>query len=205
MNIHDELRQRCAPSRVRLPITNTGGHLPGCGVDHGQGPSAAEERLSGSRGCRSPARRWTVLVLGLTGVLGPAETSSTIRTAAFTLASNANGTATLTINPKELLDPAALQSDLAQYGIPAKVTSGSFCSSDPAPAGFSQVVLVSPAGEQVATPQPAAEPTITIDPAAMPARARSSASATSSSPRASSRPTFRSHRHQFVHLQQHPA
>ncbi len=110
----------------------------------------------------------TALALGLTGVQGPARTSGTIRTASFTLASNANGTATLTINPKELLDPAALQSDLAQDGIPAKVTSGSFCSSDPHPAGFSQVVSVnwppdaSPSGVQ---------PTITIDPSAMPAGA----------------------------------
>ena len=106
----------------------------------------------------------TALALGLTGVLGPARTPGTIRTASFTLASNSNGTATLTINPKELLDPAALQSDLAQYGIPAKVTSGSFCSSDPHPAGFSQVV-------SVPGPDPGAQPTITIDPSAMPAGA----------------------------------
>jgi hypothetical protein len=44
----------------------------------------------------------------------------------FTLVSNANGTATLTISPKELLDAAALQHGLRQYGIPAPVTSGRF-------------------------------------------------------------------------------
>jgi len=113
----------------------------------------------------------TALALGLTGVLGPARTPGTIRTAAFTLVSNSDGTATLTINPKELLDPAALQSDLAQYGIPAKVTSGSFCSSDPAPAGFSQVVPGQPAGSGTGTPQSGVQPTITIDPSAMPAGA----------------------------------
>jgi hypothetical protein len=102
-------------------------------------------------------------------VFSPAGTPGTIRTASFTLASNANGTATLTINPKELLDPAALQSDLAQYGIPAKVTSGSFCSSDPHPAGFSQVVSA-PAGTGEGTPS-GDQPTITIDPSAMPAGA----------------------------------
>lgn len=76
----------------------------------------------------------TALALGLTGVLGPAAARppSTIRTVSFTLVSNQNGTATLTINPKELLDAAALQNDLQQDGIPAMVTSGSFCSSDPA-------------------------------------------------------------------------
>jgi len=106
------------------------------------------------------------LVLGLTGVLGPARAPGTIRTASFTLASNSNGTATLTISPKELLDSAALQMDLAQYGIPAKVTTGSLCTSDPAPAGFSQIVSANPSGE--ATLTPVARPTITIDPAAIP-------------------------------------
>jgi hypothetical protein len=62
-----------------------------------------------------------------------------------------------------------LQSDLARYGIPAKVTTGSFCSSDPAPAGFSQVVSSHPAGPFTATPQNGVHPTITINPAAMPA------------------------------------
>jgi hypothetical protein len=111
----------------------------------------------------------TGLALGLTGVLGPARTPGTIRTASFTLVSNANGTATLAINPKELLGPAALQSDLAQCGIPAKVTSGSFCSSDPHPAGFSRVVSVD--WPSNASPRSGVRPTITIDPSAMPAGA----------------------------------
>jgi hypothetical protein len=112
-----------------------------------------------------------VLGLGLSGVFGssPARSMGTIRTTAFTLTSNANGTATLTINPGELLDPTALQSAFAQYGIPAMVTTGSFCSSDPAPAGFSQVVSSYPAGPYTATPQKGVQPTITIDPSAMPA------------------------------------
>jgi hypothetical protein len=127
-------------------------------------------RLAGVAGLSvAGAAAGTALAVGLTGVLGSAPAPGTIRTAAFTLASNANGTATLTINPKELLDPAALQSDLAQYGVPAKVTTGSFCSSDPAPAGFSQVVPPNPAGPSTVTPQPVAQPTITIDPSAMPA------------------------------------
>jgi hypothetical protein len=69
----------------------------------------------------------------------------------------------------ELLDPGALQSDLAQDGIPAKVTSGSFCSSDPHPAGFSQVVSVN--WPSNVSPQSGVQPTITIDPSAMPAGA----------------------------------
>jgi hypothetical protein len=81
------------------------------------------------------------LGLGLTGS-APTHGTGTIRTAAFELVSHANGTATLTINPNVLLEPGTLQSDLARDGIPAMVTVGRFCSSDPAPAGFSQVVSV---------------------------------------------------------------
>jgi hypothetical protein len=113
-----------------------------------------------------------VLGLGLSGAFGsaPARGTGTIRTAAFTLVEHANGTATLTINPSVLLDPSALQSALQQDGIPALVTSGSFCSSHPALAGFSQVVsfpllkLLGPGEHHLRGPI-----TITINPAAMPA------------------------------------
>jgi hypothetical protein len=110
------------------------------------------------------------LGLGLTGVLGSAPArdtgaigasahhTSTIRTTAFTLVEHANGTATLTINAGVLFEPSTLQRDLRQDGIPALVTSGSFCSSDPAPAGFNQVVT----GQKHTD-------TFTINPAAMPA------------------------------------
>ncbi len=135
-----------------------------------RGRARRRHRLSTIAGLSvAGAAAGTALALGLTGVLGPAQTPGTIRTAAFTLVSNSNGTATLTINQGELLDPAALQSDFAQYGIPAKVTTGSLCSSDTAPAGFSQVVSVYPAGPYTATPGSGVQPTITIDPSAMPA------------------------------------
>lgn len=111
-----------------------------------------------------------VLGLGLTGAFGPAAVSGTgaIRTTAFTLVKHANGTVTLTINPGVLLEPGTLQSDLQQDGIPAKVTTGSFCSSDPAPAGFNQVVNAVVPGLK-GTPM-TVNPTLTINPAAMPAR-----------------------------------
>jgi hypothetical protein len=116
-----------------------------------------------------------VLGLSLTGVLRPAGVSGparalgpaadrgpgTIRTMAFTLVEHANGTATLTINLNVLLDPAALQSDLQEDGIPALVTGGRFCSSDPVPAGIQQVL----AGPKA---PPGAARTFTIDPAALP-------------------------------------
>ena len=113
-----------------------------------------------------------VLGLGLTGAFGsaPAPGTGTIRTAAFTLVEHANGTATLTIKPGSILDSDTLQNDLRQYGIPAIVTTDSFCSSE-GPPGFSQVVT----GHK----QPR---TITINPAAMPADTELT-SATSGLPR----------------------
>jgi len=102
-----------------------------------------------------------VLGVGMSGGFSSARPSgtSTIRTLAFTLTKHANGTATLTISPRVLLQPGTLQNDLRQDGIPALVTKDSFCSSDPIPAGFARV-LSGPAG----TP-----PSVTINPAAMPA------------------------------------
>ena len=88
----------------------------------------------------------TVLALGLTGVLGAAApapapgaatgasapSAGTIRTAAFTLARNANGTDTLTLTRSQMFDPAVLQQALARRGIPALVRTGTYCSSSPA-------------------------------------------------------------------------
>ena len=87
------------------------------------------------------------------------STPGTIRTPSYTLISDSTGTVKLTINPKKLFDAAALQSDLARFGIPAKVTAGRFCTSNPAPAGLSQVVSIKTGKRQ----------TITFDPNAIPA------------------------------------
>jgi hypothetical protein len=171
MNVHDEMSDNevlrtASESLSALPVADA----PDVQAITARGRARRRHRLSALAGLSvAGAAGVTALALGLTGVLGPARTPGTIRTAAFTLVSNANGTATLTISPKELLDPAALQSDLAQYGIPAKVTTGSFCTSDPAPAGFSQVVSSSPGGPSTVTPTPVSNPAITIDPSAMPA------------------------------------
>jgi hypothetical protein len=108
----------------------------------------------------------TALALGLTGVLGaaPARSTDTIRTMAFTLVKHANGTATLTINRNVLLEPGTLQRDLARDGIRAMVTVGRFCSSDPAPAGWTKIMSFpgSPA-------DPGPVRAVVINPAAMPA------------------------------------
>jgi hypothetical protein len=118
----------------------------------------------------------TALTFGLTGVSGPGPTAppdasaravlpppAKIRTAAFTIVGNRDGTVTLTFNPLELFDATALENDLAQFDIPAMVTPGRFCSSDPAPGDLSQVVSYHQGA------QSGGDATIVIDPTAMPA------------------------------------
>lgn len=192
MSIHDELSddevlRAVAGSLVTLPVASP----PDAAAIMARGRThrtRRTRRLAGTAALSvAGAAAGTALALGLTGTLSPSPApapgtstgTGTIKTAAFTLTSNPNGTATLKINPLELLDTAALQRDLTQYGIPAKVTSGSFCSSSPAPPGFSQVVSIdapwAPAAAQsggTVTPPPSGGPppaiTITIDPSAMP-------------------------------------
>ena len=106
-------------------------------------------------------------ILGLTGAFSSSSTPNTARTPSFTLVSYSDGTAKLTLNPSELLNPTELQSDFAKYGIPAKVTTGSYCTSDPEPAGFSHAV--SGPGPGTWKQGSGRRPTITIDPSKIPA------------------------------------
>jgi hypothetical protein len=134
-------------------------------VQRGQA-TRRRRRLIGLTGTAAVAASAAVVV-GLTGVTGP---SPAVRTPAFTLVSHANRTVTLTINPTELVNAAALQNDLKQDGVPAIVTSGSFCSSDPAPLGITQVVSFYPRATGPLTRIPrGVHPTVTFNPAAMPA------------------------------------
>jgi hypothetical protein len=127
-------------------------------LKHDYRPGRGHRRLAAGITAGTAAAA-VVASLGLSGAFGsaPASGGDTIQTTAFTLVKHANGTATLTINPKVLLEPGTLQSDLRQDGIPAIVTTGSLCYSEPKPPGFSQVVNAS-------MPY-----TVTINPAAMPA------------------------------------
>ena len=137
-------------------------------LQHSYRPGSGHRRLAA--GLTAVAAAGTVVLgLGLSGALGSATAhrTGTIRSAAFTLTSNANGTDTLTIDLKVMLhDPGTLQDDLAQYGIPAMVTTGSFCSTDPAPTGSSSAVTFTGDG---GGQQSAQDLTFTINPAAMPA------------------------------------
>ena len=109
-----------------------------------------------------------VVALGLTGVFSsgshaPSPATGTIRTAAFTLASNADGTDTLTLNPGQLFNPGALQHALAKAGIPARVQTGILCSSSPTPPNngvmLPQKKPGPPNSQQVTVINPAVMPT----------------------------------------------
>jgi hypothetical protein len=176
MNIHDEMTDsevlRAATEFLsRIPMAAP----PDVEAITARGHARRNRRLASAAGL-SVAAAATALALSLTGVLGPsrAKAPGTIRTMSFTLVSHNNGTVTLTINRNVLFDATALQNDLHHDGIPALVTSGSFCGSNPAPAGLWQVVSGSiappPPGtrERVLPPGP---PTITFNPAAIPAGA----------------------------------
>jgi hypothetical protein len=117
-----------------------------------------------------------VLGLGLSGALSAAPNggTGTIRTAAFTLTRNANGTDTLTLSNGQIIDPAAVQQALAQHGIPALVKIDTICSSNPAlpsPASIGVLAVQIP-GVNPADPGPhhlTANAVTVINPAAMPA------------------------------------
>jgi hypothetical protein len=173
MNVHDEMSENevlraASRSLSAMPIASP----PDVEAIMASGRARRMRRMRRRSGVAvlSVAAAGTALGLGLTGVFDSAP--GTIRTMSFTIASNPNGTDTLTISPKVLIDAAALQGDLRQYGIPAMVTSGSFCSSGFGPAGFSQVVHVYPApGPRRHILPPGVHATFTINPAAMPAGA----------------------------------
>jgi hypothetical protein len=125
-----------------------------------------------------------VTSLALTGALGgggtadSGDSTGTIHTAAFTLSEQANGTAELRLNRAETFSPEALQRALAQDGIPALVTSGRYCWSDPAlpsPHHLGVLSVLAPGGIPLGPPGPRSEQSVppgsvtVINPAKLPA------------------------------------
>jgi hypothetical protein len=188
--LRDALSQLAIPERPPLAAIT------------GRGRAQQRRRLTGfaSVGVTAAAAA-TALALGLTGVLGatpahstgtihaaapapaPAHSTDTIRTAAFILTSNANGTDTLTLTMSQMLNPATLQQALTQFGIPALVKTGIYCSTSPPapdPVSIGVLSIQPPAGvPHTAVPAPSGPPpsglnqiaarTVTvINPAAIP-------------------------------------
>ncbi len=118
------------------------------GVAEGQPPprptgvgGADGRRIPGRRGCRGgrDRRRDRRPRAGRPAAPGGAPPA---HLAAFSVTSNPDGTTTLAVSASGLLDPGPVRRALAAHGIPALVTDGSYCSSSPAPAGFTQVVQI---------------------------------------------------------------
>jgi hypothetical protein len=81
---------------------------------------------------------------------------------AFSISTGANGTSALTLRKGQQyrLDPVALRQALAQHGIPALVTVGKACDSNPEPTGLDQAVTTQR--------HPDGSVTLTINPKEMP-------------------------------------
>ena len=66
--------------------------------------------------------------IGTSGAPGRVEASPVhVHLADFTVDTNPGGTVTVTLSDVQILDPNALRQALAQAGVPAMVTPGSFC------------------------------------------------------------------------------
>jgi hypothetical protein len=71
----------------------------------------------------------------------PAAVSpGTVKLAAFSVSDGPGTSTTLILRRYGPLDPTALRQALSQHGIPALVTVGTFCRSNPGVSGFDQVV-----------------------------------------------------------------
>ena len=98
---------------------------------------------------RRPGRR-----LGLRRASATARDAS-VHLAAFSVAAGPGGTTTLTLYPRQVINPNAVRQALAEHGIPALVTAGKFCrtADQPSP-GVGQVVVLPHLRQQVTAGQP---------------------------------------------------
>jgi hypothetical protein len=156
MNSHDEMSDdevlRAAErSLSAIPVAMR----PDAGVIMARGRTWRRRRLAGLGAAGTAAA--AVAALSLAGVFGggsaPVNTAGTIRTTAFTLVKNANGTAKLTLSLHQQFNPAVLQHALAQDGIPALVRIGAFCTSDPEPSDTGAISIQLPDGTPLHPPR----------------------------------------------------
>jgi hypothetical protein len=156
MNVHDEMSDdevlRAAErSLSAIPMATR----PDASVIMARGRSRRRRRLA-CLGAASTAAA-AVAALSVAGVFGggpaPVNTTGTIRTAAFTLVKNANGTAKLTLSLDQQLNPTALQHALTQDGIPALVRINALCSSNPEPSDTGAISIQLPDGTPLHPPR----------------------------------------------------
>jgi hypothetical protein len=160
MNVHDEMSDdevlRAAErSLSAIPMAMR----PDARVIMARGRARRRRRLTGLGAAGTAAA--AVAALSVAGVFGggpaPVNAAGTIRTTAFTLVKNANGTAKLTLRLDQQINPAALQHALAQDGIPALVRINAFCSSNPGPSDTGAISIQLPDGSPVVPSPPGAD------------------------------------------------
>ena len=182
MTCHEQLNDDFLTGELRDSLSSV--ELPGrppLEAIAARGRARQRRRINGYAGLGAAGiAASTALVLGLTGTFGsaPAPSTGTIRTAAFTLTHNTDGTDTLALTQRQLFNPVTLQRALRHDGIPALVKIGTYCSSDPAPPHPESIGVLSvqlPDGSPVGKSTPGRQvpippDTVTvINPAAMPA------------------------------------
>ena len=172
----DEVLRTASESLSALPVASA----PDVHAIMARGHTRRRRRLAGAAGLTAAAGA-AALCLGLAAAPGPPPngTEGTIRTAAFVLTRNADGTDTLTLNLHQVLEPDALQRALSRDGIPALIKINADCWSSPAPPSATASGVVSlrmPSGAAVPMPvqnRPGpplpADVEVVIRPAAIPA------------------------------------
>jgi hypothetical protein len=164
MNVHDELSDNevlraAGRSLSAIPLAEP----PDAGAIMARGRGRRRRRLTGLGAVGTAVA--AVAALGVAGVFGggttpvnaagtiaPVNAPGTIRTAAFTLVKDANGTAKLTLTQDQQFNPVALQQALRQDGIPALVRINTFCSSTPEPPSAGVISIQLPDGTPVPPP-----------------------------------------------------
>lgn len=158
MNDNDELNDSAVLSAVRDSISGLPmPAAPSLQAITARGRSRQRRRLGGlSIACAGACAALAVGLAGGSGSAGPAPQHETppVHLAAFSVAAGPGGTTTLTLYPRQVINPDAVRQALAEHGIPALVTAGKFCrtADQPSP-GVGQVVVL-PHLRQVTGGQP---------------------------------------------------
>ena len=158
MNDNDELNDSAVLSAVRDSISGLPmPAAPSLQAITARGRSRQRRRLGGlSIASAGACAALAVGLAGGSGSAGPAPQHETppVHLAAFSVAAGPGGTTTLTLYPRQVINPDAVRQALAEHGIPALVTAGKFCrtADQPSP-GVGQVVVL-PHLRQVTGGQP---------------------------------------------------
>lgn len=166
MNIHDEMSDdEVLRAAERSLSTIPMAMRPDARVIMARGRVRRRRRLTGIGAVGVGAA--AVAALSVAGVFGggsaPVNTNGTIRTAAFTLVKNANGTAKLTLSQDQQFNPTVLQHALAQDGIPALVRINTVCSSNAEPSDPGVISTQLPDGSLVPPSGPGTDHPVPAD------------------------------------------